>query len=127
MMIQERYFINKSVYLNFCGKRLYIGSIIHKQQVIYVLKQQFKNSESDFFIQASLNISLVSLKIDSLTNGYADTVARELVKVFLQHSYIPQTILSDLGTNFSSELMSDLASLLEVKLKRASQKYPQTI
>ena len=25
-----------------------------------------------------------------LTNGYADTVARELVKVFFQHSYIPQ-------------------------------------
>ena len=62
-----------------------------------------------------------------LTNGYADTVARELVKVFFQHSYIPQTILSDLGTNFTSELMSELASLLEVKLKHASLKHPQTI
>ena len=49
-----------------------------------------------------------------LTNGYADTVARELVKVFFQHSYIPQTILRDLGTNFT------LASLLEIKLKHAS-------
>ena len=62
-----------------------------------------------------------------LTNGYADTVAKELVKVFFQHSYIPQTILSDLGTNFTSELMSELASLLEVKLKHASLKHPQTI
>ena len=62
-----------------------------------------------------------------LTNGYADTVARELVKVFFQHSYIPQTILSDLATNFTSELMSELASLLEVKLKHASLKHPQTI
>ena len=60
-----------------------------------------------------------------LTNGYADTVARELVKVFFQHSYIPQTILSDLGTNFTSELMSELASLLEVKLKHASLKHPK--
>ena len=34
-----------------------------------------------------------------VTNGCGDTVARELVKVFFQHSYIPQTILSDLGTN----------------------------
>ena len=62
-----------------------------------------------------------------LTNGYADTVARELVKMFFQHSYIPQTILSDLGTNFTSELMSELAILLEVKLKHASLKHPQTI
>ena len=51
-----------------------------------------------------------------LANGYADTVARELVKVFFQHIYIPQTIVSDLGTSFTSELMSELASLLEVKL-----------
>ena len=62
-----------------------------------------------------------------LTNGYADTEARALVKVFFQHSYIPQTVLSDLGTNFTSELMSELASLLEVKLKHASLKRPQTI
>ena len=46
-----------------------------------------------------------------LTNGYADTGARELVKVFFQHSYIPQTILSNLEKNFTSELMSELASL----------------
>ena len=62
-----------------------------------------------------------------LTNGYAYTVARELVKVFFQHSYIPQTILSDLGTNFNSELMSELASLVEVKIKHASLKHPQNI
>ena len=34
MMILEKYFINNSVYLSICGKRLYTGSIIHKQQVI---------------------------------------------------------------------------------------------
>ena len=33
MMILEKYFINNSVYLSICGKRLYIDSIIHKQQV----------------------------------------------------------------------------------------------
>ena len=60
MMILEKYFINNSVYLSICGKRLYIGSIIHKQQVIWASKQQFKNLESDFATLASLNISLVS-------------------------------------------------------------------
>ena len=29
-----KYFINNSAYLSICGKRLFIGSIIHKQQVI---------------------------------------------------------------------------------------------
>ena len=62
-----------------------------------------------------------------LTIGYADTVARELGKVFFRHRYIPHTIVSDLGTNFTSELMSELASLLEVNLKHASLNHPQTI
>ena len=47
--------------------------------------------------------------------------------MFFQHIYISQTILSDLGTNFTSELMSQLASSVEVKLKHASLKHPQTI
>ena len=62
-----------------------------------------------------------------LTNGSADTVARELVKIFCQHSYLPSTLLSDLGTNFTSKLMAELTKLLEVKLKLAMLKHPQTI
>ena len=62
-----------------------------------------------------------------LTNGSADTVARELVKIFFQHSYLPKTLLSDLGTTFTSSLMAELARLLEVKLKHATLKHPQTI
>ena len=61
-----------------------------------------------------------------LTNGSADTVARELVK-FFNHSYVPETIVSDLGTSFTSSLMDELTKLLEVKLKHASLKHPQTI
>ena len=41
-----------------------------------------------------------------LTNGSADTVARELIKIFFQHSYLPKTLLSDLGTTFTSSLMA---------------------
>ena len=62
-----------------------------------------------------------------LTNGSADTVARELVKIFFQHSYLPKTLLSDLGTTFTSSLMAELAGLLEVKLKHATLKHPQSI
>ena len=79
------------------------------------------------YVLSGLDVFTKYLFAVPLTNGYADTVARELAKVFFQHSYIPQTILSDLGTNFTSELMSELASVLELKLKHASLKHPQTI
>ena len=82
---------------------------------------QFKN------VLSGIDVFTKYLFAVPLTNGYADTVARELVKLFFQHNYIPQTKLSDLGTNFTSELKSELASLLEVKLKHASLKHRQTI
>ena len=62
-----------------------------------------------------------------LTNVRADTIARELVGLFFRHSYIPDTILSDLGTTFVSELFHELTRLLEVQLKHASLKHPQTV
>ena len=43
------------------------------------------------------------------------------------HSYIPETILSDLGTTFVSELFHEFTKLLEVQLKQASLKHPQTV
>ena len=62
-----------------------------------------------------------------LTNASANTVARELVKFFFNHRYIPTTIVSDLGTTFLSSLMNELCSLLEIRLKHATLKHPQTI
>ena len=62
-----------------------------------------------------------------LTNVRADTIARELVGIFFRHSYIPDTILPDLGTTFVSELFHELTKLLEVQLKHASLKHPQTV
>ena len=49
------------------------------------------------------------------------------MKFFFNHSYVPETIVSDLGTSFTSSLMDELTKLLEVKLKHASLKHPQTI
>ena len=45
----------------------------------------------------------------------------------LQHSYIPREILSDLGTQFVSDLFHELTQLLEIKISQASLKHPQTI
>ena len=99
----------------------YPGDMLQIDLVGPLMSSQFK------YVLSGIDIFTKYLFVVPLTNGYADTVAREQVKVSFQHSYIPQTILSDLGTNFTSELMSELASLLEVKLKHASLKHPQTI
>ena len=97
------------------------GDILQIDLVGPLKSTQFK------YVLSGIDVFTKYLFAVHLTNGYAETVARELVKVFFQHSYIPQTILSDLGTSFTSELMSELASLLEVKLKHALLKHPQTI
>ena len=62
-----------------------------------------------------------------LTNAQAETVAREQTFIFFRHSYLPQTILTDLGTSSVSALMHELMKLLEVKLDRASLKDPKTV
>ena len=61
------------------------------------------------------------------TSAHAGTVAKALVSIFFQHSYIPTKILSDLGTSFVAELIHELSKLLEIQLEHASLKHPQTI
>ena len=62
-----------------------------------------------------------------LTTINAQKIAHEFSSVFFQHSYIPKTLVSDLGTSLVSELMHELATLLEVKIKHASLKHAQSV
>ena len=62
-----------------------------------------------------------------LANDRADTIARELTSIFFRHSYLPTTIVSDLGTSFFSELLHELTKLLEIQLEHASLKHAQTV
>ena len=62
-----------------------------------------------------------------LTSPSAKTVANALVNIFFRHSYLPETILTDLGTNFTSLLFHELAILLEIRLNHATLKHPQSI
>ena len=48
-------------------------------------------------------------------------------RFFFYHSYLPKTIVSDLGSSLVSELMHELTSLLEVELKHASLKHAQSV
>ena len=79
------------------------------------------------FVLRGIDVFTKYLFAVPLTNGSADTVVRELVKIFFQHSYLPSTLVSDLGTNFTSKLMAELTKLLEVKLDLATLKQPETI
>ena len=63
----------------------------------------------------------------ALTSAHAANVAKALLSFFFQHSYIPTTLLSDLGTNCFAKLLHELTDLLKVKLQHASLKHPQTI
>ena len=62
-----------------------------------------------------------------LTSPSAAAVAKALVLIFFQLSYIPETFLTDLGTSFVADLMHELSRSLDIKLKHASLKHPQTI
>ena len=62
-----------------------------------------------------------------LSSISAENVAKALVSIFLKHSYIPKTILADLGTGFTSKLMHELTNMLEIKLNHASLKHAQTV
>ena len=57
-----------------------------------------------------------------LTSAHAGTIAKALVSIFFQHSYIPKTIVSDLGTSFVAKLLHELTNILEIKLQHASLK-----
>ena len=91
---------------------------------IDVVEQKGQISIFDFF---GIDVFTKYLFAIPLTNCSADTGARELVKILFQHSCLPSTLLSDLGTNYTSKLMTNLTKLLEVKLKHAILKQPQPI
>ena len=79
------------------------------------------------FVSTGIDVFSKYLFAAPLTNASADTVARELTKNFFMHSYIPKKIIADLGTTFTSELMLELTTLLEVQINHATLKHPQSI
>ena len=62
-----------------------------------------------------------------LARVHARDVAAALMSMFLRHSYIPEVILTDLGSAFTSSLMKEVTDLLEIELSIATIKHPQTI
>ena len=57
----------------------------------------------------------------------AQTVAEVLTQIFLKHTYIPKVIMTDEGSQFTSNLMKDVTTSLDIELQHATVKHAQTI
>ena len=62
-----------------------------------------------------------------LRNASAPNVAKQLFHLFMRNSYIPKTVLSDMGTAFTAKIMTELSKLLEITMQYATVKHPQTV
>ena len=55
-------------------------------------------------------------------SAYTGTTAKAFNSLLFQHSSIPVTLLSDLGTSFVAKLLHEVNDFLKMKLQRASLK-----
>ena len=57
----------------------------------------------------------------------AKTIARVLIDIMTRHAYLPTTIITDKGTQFMSEVVTDTTRVLGIQLRHATIKHAQTI
>ena len=60
-------------------------------------------------------------------NVTAKTIGRCIVDVMTRHAYLPTLILSNKGSQFRSEVVTEIAQILEIQISHASTKHAQTI
>ena len=59
--------------------------------------------------------------------NHSPTVARVIMDILCKHTYLPTTIITDMGTQFNSQNTREVAAVLGVEVKHASTKHAQTI
>ena len=69
---------------------------------------------------------IMQLEVVPLNSIDADTIAKELIKVF-PHVEVLREILTDQGTSFTSQLLAELYRLSQVKPICTSPYHPQTV
>ena len=62
-----------------------------------------------------------------LTEATATNVAKALIDIMTKHSYLPTTIITDKGTEFTSKIIAEITQIMGITLKCATTKHPQTI
>ena len=49
------------------------------------------------------------------------------MEILCKHAYLPTTIVTDMGTQFNSQITKEVAAILNIELKNATTKHAQTI
>ena len=62
-----------------------------------------------------------------VTRITATSVARVIMDILCKHTYLPTTIITDLGTQFNAQVTHEVTAVLGVELKHATLKLAQTI
>ena len=62
-----------------------------------------------------------------VTRITAPAVAKVIMDILCKHTYLPTTIITDMGTQFNSQVTKEVAAVLNIELKHATTKHAQTI
>ena len=62
-----------------------------------------------------------------VTRITAPAVAKIIMDILCKHTYLPTTIITDMGTQFNSQVTKEVAAVLNIELKHATTKHAQTI
>ena len=62
-----------------------------------------------------------------VTRITATAVSRVIMDILCKHTYLPTTIITDLGTQFNTQVTHELAAVLGIELKHATMKHAQLI
>ena len=62
-----------------------------------------------------------------VTDASAISTAKVLIDIMTRHTYLPTTLITDKGTAFTSRVVEEVAKILDITLKCATTKHPQTI
>ena len=62
-----------------------------------------------------------------VTRINATAVSRVIMEILCKHTYLPTTIITELGTQFNAQITHEVAAVLGIELKHATIKHAQTI
>ena len=57
----------------------------------------------------------------------ATAVSKVIIDILCKHTYLPTTIITDLGTQFNAQVTHEIAAVLGIEMKHATMKHAQTI
>ena len=62
-----------------------------------------------------------------VTRFTATAISSVIVDILCKDTYLPTTIITDLGTQFNAQVTHEIAAVLGIEIKHATMKHAQTI